>query len=298
MTDYKKVIVKLFICLLLAVLLIPLIFVGVKQDTAEAYIRGNNSSRIFGTSGQAISSFLSWNAENGVVLTFTGDSWASANIKSIYLFFYSSSYTPIASEVIYFTPQSTGDGRFIYHICPISYNIQNSIGSFGSSSTFSLLISIHANNNTNKPASLNFVYDGSKFSGFYPSAPDLVNASYVKVVICADLNDTPYDLSLLSSLSFSNFIMNSSTFLLTSQFITSSYNSTYFDNGYLEGYEDGTNVSMESWDNLLPSIMGSYASFFLIVLGGIEIFGTSLLVLLGSIGALAVVFIVVSKLRG
>lgn len=67
---------------------------------------------------------------------------------------------------------------------------------------------------------------------------------------------------------------------------------------YINGYNAGQSDSMKSWDNLLPSIFGSTASFFLILLGGIEIFGTSLLTLIATVGCFLIIFALISKVRG
>ncbi|MEM0173636.1 MAG: hypothetical protein QXI16_03920 [Sulfolobaceae archaeon] len=67
---------------------------------------------------------------------------------------------------------------------------------------------------------------------------------------------------------------------------------------YLNGYNAGQSDSMKSWDNLLPSIFGSTASFFLILLGGIELFGTSLLTLIATVGCFILIFTLITKIRG
>lgn len=68
--------------------------------------------------------------------------------------------------------------------------------------------------------------------------------------------------------------------------------------GYVDGYSQGNTAATLAWDNLMPSFLGSIASFYVILLGGIELFGTNMLTLLGTIGVFLVVFAIINKLRG
>ena len=74
------------------------------------------------------------------------------------------------------------------------------------------------------------------------------------------------------------------------------YDTTY-DAGYDAGYNHAQYNEIVTWNDFIPSIIGAFASFFLILLD-IDVFGSNLLTLIGSIGACFLVIIIIKKLSG
>ena len=77
--------------------------------------------------------------------------------------------------------------------------------------------------------------------------------------------------------------------------------SVSYDVGYNEGYSNGKingeTSATKSWNGLLPTLFGSIASFFVILLDGITIFDTTMLTLLGTIGVFLLAYFLISKFR-
>lgn len=291
MTDYKKIVIKLFICLLLALLLIPLVFVGIKQDSAKASI-DNPTPVIFNSSTLEAHNVLIA-GDNILYSDFIVKKDTSLPfIHAFYLYYDSANNTLYDIDYSYnfvggtFNLIVDYDGVVYTYVEPIGYKSVNGI------SYYSLRISFGRNNFGNVWHS--FEYNGKIVCYFSRNQVPYVHHCSIA------FTDTNYTLLARSEWQTpppSTLYTNNYVSVLNGVFVNLNF-TTWDTYGYDLGHAEGVESSYASWDNLLPSIMGSYASFFLILLGGIEVFGTSLLVLLGSIGALAVVFIVISKLRG
>lgn len=291
MTDYKKIVIKLFICLLLALLLIPLIFVGIKQDSAKASI-DDITPVIFNPSKLEAHNVLI-GGNNTLYSDFIVKKDTSSPFQHAYYSFYDAN-----NNLLYYLDYDYNfvggtfnlivdyNGVVSTYVEPIGYKTI-SLGTY-----YSLRIASGRNE-------YGTVWHTFEYNGKLVSSIQRVQEPYVHYCSIAF---TEYNYTILDSVRWE---VPSVATLFASVYVSSRFGgfvllnfNTWNSYGYDLGHAEGVESSYASWDNLLPSIMGSYASFFLILLGGIEIFGTSLLVLLGSIGALAVVFIVISKLRG
>ena len=80
--------------------------------------------------------------------------------------------------------------------------------------------------------------------------------------------------------------------------ILNRYDKGLYNKAYSKGQLDGKAEAFENYDNLLPTVLGSVAMFFIGIFGSVEVFGMTLLTVFGIVGSLLLIWFVLRMVMG